>query len=284
MAGLWMGESKVGWPSVGFRGNNMVFLYEAKRPVDPEAMEASFKEQFARIERHVARQNAATGPVNEQLRASIVDRITERRNNELADRQLEAVDPVKRAPLAPAPQPTSLPFEPEPGITPEAFEEILTSIEGVNSVIERLPGTFNGMPEESIRDILLAMLSNQYGPASGETFSRKGKTDILIPYEGDSGAVFIAECKWWTGPKAFRGAIDQLLGYLTWRDTHASLIVFVRTGSPTDIKTKAIKELESHDSFKRTVERYGRNLFTLANATDAARELHVALLIIPVLA
>ena len=140
------------------------------------------------------------------------------------------------------------------------------------------------MPEESLRDILLTVLNNQFGAASGEAFSRRGKTDILIPYDGDTGAVFIAECKWWKGPAAFRKAIDQILGYLTWRDTHAALVVFVRAGSPDAVEEKTVAELEAHGGYKRTFDSHGRHLYTVANATDPDRELHLALLIVPVLA
>jgi hypothetical protein len=51
-----------------------------------------------------------------------------------------------------------------------------------------------------------------------------GKTDILLR-EGDRN-VFIAERKFWKGPKAFAEAIDHLLSYATWRDSKAVILVF----------------------------------------------------------
>lgn len=127
------------------------------------------------------------------------------------------------------------------------------------------------------------VLNNRFGPATGETFSRRGKTDIFIPWEGDERAVFIAECKWWRGPAAFSRAIEQLLGYLTWRDSRAALIVFVRDGSPTEVGEKADATLTAHESFKRVSQQAGRPTYTLASRNDDRREIHVALLIIPVL-
>jgi hypothetical protein len=62
------------------------------------------------------------------------------------------------------------------------------------------------------------------GQATGETFNFQGKTDILIRV--DEKNVFIAECKFWKGEKVFIGTIDQLLSYLSWRDTKAAVIVF----------------------------------------------------------
>ena len=40
-----------------------------------------------------------------------------------------------------------------------------------------------------------------------------GQTDILLR-EGERN-VFIVECKFWKGPKAFGETIDQLLSYAT---------------------------------------------------------------------
>ncbi len=85
------------------------------------------------------------------------------------------------------------------------------------------------LDEEKIRDLLLVFLNAQYeGDAAGEVFNAAGKTDILIRV-GDRN-VFIAECKIWKGPKTIRDALGQLLSYLTWRDTKAALLVFIRIG------------------------------------------------------
>lgn len=99
------------------------------------------------------------------------------------------------------------PFAPEPAISEDGYAAIVGEIASVTAAVERLPSTFAAMPEESLRDVLLVVLNNRFGPASGETFSCKGKTDIFIPYGGDQRAVFIAECKWWSGPAALGRAV-----------------------------------------------------------------------------
>ena len=174
-------------------------------------------------------------------------------------------------------------FAPEPAISDDGFAAILREIESVSTAVQRLPKTFAKMPEESLRDVLLVVLNNRFGPTSGETFSRRGKTDIFIPYGGDERAVFIAECKVWKGQRAFEETIDQLLGYLTWRDSHAALIVFVRAGSPTDIGTKTVAAIRRHESFKRLGNSAGRETFTLANRNDEEKEIHLALLVVPII-
>lgn len=81
---------------------------------------------------------------------------------------------------------------------------------------------------EDLKDhVLLTLDPNfEFGSASGETFNKSGKTDIQLRY--DSSVVFIAECKFWIGEKNYLATIDQLLGYLTLRDTKAPVVIFVR--------------------------------------------------------
>jgi hypothetical protein len=81
------------------------------------------------------------------------------------------------------------------------------------------------LDEEELRDILLAHLNGHFeGRATGETFRRKGKTDIRI--EDKQRSAFVAECKVWSGAGEIAKAVGQLLSYLTWRDSKAALVVF----------------------------------------------------------
>lgn len=287
-----------------FEVNNgaVVIAYEGRAPLDRDQVKAFVDGLTESIERHIAWQQNDIEPWNVQLRADLPEWLKQRRAKVLADRDLDAffevpvvgrrdpspsfaVDPPRRQrPLAVAPAQESPAFAPEPAISDEGFQAILDEIQSVTTAVQRLPKTFATMPEESLRDVLLVVLNNRFGQASGETFSRRGKTDIFIPYEGDERAVFIAECKWWKGAKAFQDAISQLLGYLTWRDTRAALIVFIKAGSPSDIAEKATGELQSHESFKRMRIVGGRETFTLTNRDDRQREIHLALVLVPVLA
>jgi hypothetical protein len=71
--------------------------------------------------------------------------------------------------------------------------------------------------------------------------------------EGDRN-VFIAECKFWKGPKAFGEAIDQLLGYATWRDGKTAILVFNR-GTETSTVLAGIDSIaKEHLNFKRAIE------------------------------
>lgn len=84
--------------------------------------------------------------------------------------------------------------------------------------------TYYANTEEELRDHLLATLNTHYQTATGETFRKIGKTDILIEF--DNKAAFIGECKIWHGEQLFQGAIQQVINYSTWRDVKVSVIVF----------------------------------------------------------
>lgn len=117
-------------------------------------------------------------------------------------------------------------FKSEPSLDDSAYNDILKLIHDVGKEFERLPSLYAGKEEEHLRDHFLMILEpNFQGAATGETFNKTGKTDILLRYEGAN--VFIAECKFWRGQKAFLETISQLLGYLTWRDSKAAVIIFV---------------------------------------------------------
>lgn len=119
-------------------------------------------------------------------------------------------------------------------------------------VMERSPEAFKGMDEEALRTLFLVQLNGQFeGKATGETFNMSGKTDILLR-EGERNA-FIAECKFWKGPKAFAAAIDQLLGYATWRDSKTAILVFNRGTETSTVLNGVDTAVKAHANFKRAV-------------------------------
>lgn len=140
-------------------------------------------------------------------------------------------------------------FKPEPTIDNENYLKILKLINDVGKNFERMPSLFKGKGEEDLRDHILMTLDPnfEFGSASGETFNKTGKTDIQLRY--DSSVIFIAECKFWNGEKNYLSTIDQLLGYLTWRDTKASVIIFVKAKDITAIINKVEIETSKHTNY-----------------------------------
>jgi len=168
-------------------------------------------------------------------------------------------------------------FVPEPALPDAEYNYILNVIDNMSRNIERSPSTFVQMKEEQIRDMILVNLNGHYeGDATDETFNAQGKTDILIRADGRN--VFIAECKFWGGPRALLAAIDQILGYLTWRDTKSALLLFCRTVEFTDTLAKIAATVPEHGNFKRELKRvndtHWRYLF--AQKDDSARDLYLA--------
>jgi hypothetical protein len=130
--------------------------------------------------------------------------------------------------------------------------------------------------EEPLRDILVYILSSQWGgAASAETFVGEGKTDILLRYK-DANA-FIGECKMWRGQAAFTKGINQLLGYTVWDDTRAGIILFIR--GMADVKAvvaTAAKCIREHPNF--VDEGDGQNEFVIYSKHDAHRNIRLSLI------
>lgn len=132
---------------------------------------------------------------------------------------------VERRLIVPLRPPATAQYKAQPGITDESYELILNAIRSQGRTFERAPGTFHKFDEEELRDVILANLNTHFvDRATGETFCRKGKTDIHITEEGR--AAFVGECKIWSGEKELQTGLQQLLSYLTWRHCKAALIVF----------------------------------------------------------
>jgi hypothetical protein len=165
----------------------------------------------------------------------------------------------------------------------EAYEKILDTISNMTLVMERCPSVFANIDEESLRQHLLVPLNGLYeGKATGETFNRAGKTDILIR-ENDKN-VFIAECKFWKGEKKFTEAIDQLLSYSTWRDAKAAIIVFNKNKDTSAVLKKIPEVARTHKSFRGelAVPQQGRLRFTLHHPNDTGSCIIVTVLILDI--
>ena len=156
---------------------------------------------------------------------------------------------IRRPPPLPIPPETGL--MPEPGISDDNYEHILHFIRHQGRTFERAPATFAMHDEEELRNIILAQLNGHFeGAAAGELFRRRGRTDICI--EQEDRAAFIAECKIWSGVARLSDALHQLLGYLTWRDSKASLVIFNSKNKEFSRILKAVPQtIGGHSLFVR---------------------------------
>lgn len=190
-----------------------------------------------------------------------------------------AVPVKKRKPRIEEVRVASVPFKPEPTLAPEEYEEVLRIMSNMAEVMERSPSAFVEMREEDLRTHFLVQLNGQYeGQATGETFNFEGKTDIHLRVEAMN--VFIAECKFWSGPRDLQKAIDQLLSYLSWRDTKAALIIFNRNANFSEVLATIQQAVPTHPQFKRVVPHHNETSFryVFGQLNDPNREMIITVM------
>lgn len=138
----------------------------------------------------------------------------------------------------------------DPILETKNYDAVLTALRSMASRIEKTPSSFSGMDEESLRDHFLVPLNAMFDGVNGEAFNKRGKTDILITHEGSP--VFIGECKFWKGAKQYVDTIDQLLSYLSWRDTKVAVILFSKNKSFTDVLNSVKQTTPQHSHYRST--------------------------------
>jgi len=267
---------------------------------DADKIKAEFERTLAQIRQYLEWIASDVSQFNASLRDKARQRIEARRQKLLKDQGLVAslgfplrrrsdapqtyVVPTVRRKVTPTPPKASAaPFAPEPTLDMQEYEHILSVISNMAKVIERSPQAFKQMREEDLRQHFLVQLNAQYeGQATGETFNFEGKTDILIRAEDRN--IFIAECKFWRGPKSFKDAIDQLLNYTSWRDTKTALLVFNRGKQLSRVLDQIPEVVKAHPNFKRQLLYPSETgfRFILHHRDDANRELVLTVLIFEV--
>lgn len=234
--------------------------------------------------------------LNDSLRGSAREAIERRRSKLLKDQSLVAglgfplkdredaprtyVAPEVRRKIQPfPPAATTAPYVPEPVLSMENYEHILGVVQNMAHVMERSPSAFISMNEEALRTHFLVQLNGQYeGMATGETFNYNGKTDILIRV--DDKNIFIAECKFWGGPKKLTETLSQVLGYSSWRDTKIAIIIFNKRKNFSSVVEAISPIVEAHPNFKRTVGQLSETSFRyiMSHNDDSNREMTLTVL------
>jgi len=277
-------------------GHELQLSASAATPVPPDLGEA-LKTELSKVKTHIDWVNAEVRAYNDRVPGLALAAATARRDKVVADHDLVASlgIPVRRADapktyVAPpvrrsvsAPVRTGAGTKLEPVLPDEEYDFILGIAADMATVIERSPKAFAKMGEEDIRQHFLLSLNSHYeGDATGETFNSEGKTDILIRRDGRN--IFIAECKFWSGPKMLTDTIDQLLRYTTWRDTKTAILVFNRGGRLTSVLAKISPTMAGHPSLVREIARPGETefRFVLHHPGDPDRELTLTILVFEV--
>ncbi|PPJ27831.1 hypothetical protein C5E45_16335 [Nocardia nova] len=114
----------------------------------------------------------------------------------------------------------------------------------------------------------------------GEVFNENGKTDFLLTWEGDNA--FIGECKIWNGPRISAKRSIDCSRYVTWRDIKAPLVLFVKSGVPTNIPAKAEAEITQHTCYvmSKPAGSGSRRDYVRRTPTDTSRQIDLALVLV----
>lgn len=284
-------------PRADIVGSELVLSIE-QIGLNADQAKSAVRTELERIEKYLSWVEKDVRSFEQQMKQELHQLVEQRRSKLLADRELEEGlgIPVRRRDEAPSPIPIkrkrvaiSRPtatgsFKPEPKLSEDVNEEIIRLILNLGSGFERSPRTFAKLDEEELRDHILLQLNGTFeGQAGAEMFNGEGKTDVLVRIEDRN--VFIGECKFWTGQKAFGKALDQLLGYLVWRDTKGALILFIKQKDVSTIIEKADAVIRDHANFKRTFKAEDperRRDYVLHQFGDPNREIRLALLPMPI--
>ena len=275
---------------------NEIHLVYTRTDHDAAAIKRDYESTLGLLKQNLVSLKASADQFNAQLEQQLRQLVRERKNKLLADTQMAgavgipikrrdgipttyAVPAERRRPKIERPPASAGKFQPEPALPTEEYESILTIIRNMVRVMEQSPRAFEKMGEEDLTTHFLVQLNGPYeGRATGETFNFQGKTDIVIRDEGRNA--FIAECKFWGGEKQFLETIDQLLSYLSWRDTKTAILIFNRNAKFSDVVNKIGEVSPKHNCFKRalgkTDESGFRYIFHQPN--DPNRELILSVL------
>jgi hypothetical protein len=286
-------------PIAEVRDGALVFKVSG-RDLNPEQVKNDLDRQLKMVQEYLGWQRTSTEDFNTTIRGYARDAIESRRKKLLADQNLVSAlgfplkkredaprtytAPVQRKRIEPKPPAASTAaFKPEPVLPDAEYNNILDIMQNMALVMERSPSAFETIDEEDLRQHFLVQLNGQYeGQATGETFNYQGKTDILIRADGRN--IFVAECKYWQGEKAHVETLDQILSYLSWRDTKAAVVIFNRNKGFSDVLTKVREATTAHPLRKSgpVVQSETRFRYVFGQKADPTREVILTVLVFDV--
>ena len=282
-------------PIADVRSNVIILTFEGVK-LEPESLRKDIDSTIAHIRTTLETLRNDAVNLNNDLPGLIRTKLEERRNKLLVNRDLVSslgfplkerstdaltyVTPEVRRKITPQlPPVNTTPYKPEPVLSDSDYEHILSVMENMVLVMERSPSAFADMDEESMRTHFLVQLNGHYeGQATGETFNYEGKTDILI--RSDNKNIFVAECKFWGGPKRLTDTVEQLLGYTSWRDTKTTIILFNRQKDFSRVLSGVPDAIKAHPNFKRELSQPSETNFryVFSHKDDLNRELTLSVL------
>lgn len=285
-----------GWYDRTTRRLGMEIEVDGNDPIETKRL---IRQEFESLEGYLKKFSEEIEAFNRELLDIAKDELRKRRQKLTEHDQFEELleIPIRRRENAPLPavvptkrsvpvisHQTSQSGQKHYGVDELTFLNILEIAFNMSRVLECSPKYFSEIQEETLRFHFLIQLNGQYkGTASAEAFNYEGKTDIMIKVEGK--IAFIAECKFWDGPKEFKATIDQILGYLSWRDSKAAIFLFNRRKQTSKVLEQIPKLIQAHEHFveeapgwKSSTEYHSR----FSHPTDKVQKLILAVCVFDV--
>lgn len=277
-------------------GNKLKFTI-AGRTLEPEKVKHEVDSLLNSIDRYLAWHRAMWAGYPDQLGREVRQRITARSERLLQQKTSAAalaglgikikekpddartfVPPNVKQKIKPQLPPMRPALPPEPTLDKDIYQNILGLIRGAGRSIEQSSSRTRSLDEETLRDMFLVPLNAHFGNATGEAFNVTGKTDILIRHE--SGNIFVAEFKIWGGEKRFLATIDQLLSYLSWRDTKTAIVMFNRNSGFSGVVAKMRELVKTHPNYVSGPVKLDEtsDSYTFSLPQDKDRQITVSLL------
>lgn len=283
-------------PTAEIAGNKLKFTI-AGRTLAPEAVQQQVNLLLDSVDRYLGWHRSMWGSYPDQLGREVRQRIEARSARLLQQKNSAAalaglgikikekvgdartfVPPTVKQKIQPQLPPMRPTMPPEPTLDKDVYQNILGLIRGAGRSIEQSSSRTRSLDEETLRDMFLVPLNAHFGNATGEAFNVTGKTDILIRHE--TGNIFVAEFKIWGGEKRFLATIDQLLSYLSWRDTKTAIVMFNRNTGFSGVVAQMRELVKAHPNYVSGPIRLDEtsDSYTFSLPQDKDRQITIALL------
>lgn len=258
-------QSNPFWQGYGINYSNGNIILEVEISGEGSGQESRIDKKVKDLEKNLGWRNKNVKTGNERIKSELTtfissykDRI--KKDTDLVSSLIEKVpivivkkDNGKVKPIDIRVKKKILPIYPkaekakEPFLEIDKIEAIIELLNNQGHQFEVTPEVYSKLEEEELRNIMLGMLNAIYvGTATGETFVKKGKTDIHMIV--DKGSILSAECKKWDGKELYLKTIDQLFDYLIWRQNYGIIISFSNRKGFTAVIKNAKEATIAHDT------------------------------------
>ena len=256
-------------PEIDIRGNNVVIEFEIKgygKNLNDNEIVQKINGTKSTIQGMLSSKNAEINSENRKLEQNLVQFIDQRKQKLDSDKsrlsnlmkltniplERKESDTVKKIQIDTKPFVKKIkPKTPDEDyqLDHDKVVDIIRLMDNQCLQFEKTPKTYENLGEENLRDLLLANLNSVFeGKAAGETFNNKGKSDIYLNI--DKGNILVSECKFYGGEKLYHDTINQLLGYLTWRQNYGIMITFSKNKDFTKVIDDAESIITSHITYQ----------------------------------